>query len=57
MAVEMGFKNLGFLVFATKTENLKSPHFRFLKVFLENLCKSHILDSQLQQKIIAFQSD
>jgi len=40
-----------------KLKNLKCPNFRFL-VFLEkNPLKIQILDSQLQQKIVAFQSN
>jgi len=41
-------------------ENLKktkSPNFRFLGILEKNLKKIKSLDSQLQQKIVAFQSN
>jgi len=51
-AVEKGCKNLGF--YRKKTpKNLKSPNFSFFGKTL----KIQILDSQSQQKIVAFKSN
>ena len=49
-------KTYFFSVFWPKQKKLKSPNFRVLKVFLEKKLKIQILDSQSQQKIVAFQS-
>jgi len=56
MAVEMGCKNRIFPVYKQKKlKNLKSQNFIYLFIFQNNL-KIQILDSLLQQKIVAFQS-
>ena len=52
-AVERGCKKPKF---SKKPENQKCPKFRFFSFFKRKTLKTHILNSQSQQKIVAFQS-
>jgi len=53
----MGCKNLGFKgFFNEKKQKSKKFNFLVLKVFFRKPLKIHILYSQSQQKIVAFQS-
>ena len=50
----MGFNFFEPGLYALKPENLKSPHFKFLKDFLEKKLQIQILDSSRSRKLLPF---
>jgi len=55
--MQRGKKTRFFSFFRKNLENLKCPNFSFLGLFRKKPLKIQMLDSQLQQKIVVFQSN